>query len=396
MTKIISGVASRFASVRLGALIFSVGVLGAIVFPLRTVCAAPALSSVIDVSPFSPNGMVVAPNGETLYVAATAVPVAAPAKRSVLSPQPLGVSELLVINTQFKTITAIVDLFNLNVTGLNEFGALQVAINKQNTLIFVGNFTSGTVDVIDQATNTEIATFEHNVIGPAPIGIAVSPNGKELWVANSATPPAFNNGTVQVIDVDLSSPTFGKALTLINTGASPNEIVFNSKGSAAYVLNGGLTGFVDEIRVKTFDILRNNIANSELDSPNPLAMDITEDNSTLYIGNGTSYVNNVDIPAGTIDNYIYMFPAISPGVQDIGQVLISPDQKWVVSADVDIGALSVVHQKTQAFDGFIELPVGSHPYFMAFRKTTLYVSDYNQMSVGTSGGNTSISVITGF
>jgi DNA-binding beta-propeller fold protein YncE len=380
MMKFISEVASRFTGVRLGVLIFSAGVLGAVVFSSPTIYAAPALSSVIDVSPFSPNGMIVAPNGETLYVAATGA----------------GVSELLVINTQFNTITAVVDLFNLNVPGLNELGALQVAINKQGTLIFVSNIISGTVDVIEEATNTEIATFEHNVIGPAPLGIAVSPDGNQLWVANSATPPAFNNGTVQVIDVDPSSPTFGNALNLINTGGSPNQIVFNSKGSATYVLNGGLTGFVDEVRVKTFDILRNNIANSELDSPNPLAMDITDDNSTLYIGNGTSYVNNVDIPAGTIDNYIYMFPAISPGVQDIGQLLVSPDQKWVVSADVDIGAVSVVHQKTQAFEGFIELPVGSQPYFMAFHKRTLYVSNYNQTGVGTFGGNTSISVISGF
>ena len=250
----------------------------------------------------------------------------------------------------------------------------------------MANIISGTVDVIEEATNTEIATFEHHLIGPAPLGIAVSPDGNQLWVPNSATPPAFNNGTVQVIDVDPSSPTFGQALRLVNTGGSPNQIVFNSKGSATYVLNGGLTGFVDEVRVKTFNILRRNLANSQLDSPNPLAMDITEDNTTLYIGNGTSYVNNVDIPAGTIDNYIYMFPAISPGVQDIGQVLVSPDQKWVVSADIDIGSVSVVNQKTLAFDGFVQLPAGSQPYFMAFHKRTLYLSNYNQMSVGASGG----------
>jgi YVTN family beta-propeller protein len=380
MKKIITDVVSRFRGVRLGALIFSVSGLGAMFFPAATIYAAPALNSVIDVSPYTPNGMVAAPDGETLYVAAS----------------PAGVSKLLVINTQFETITAIVDLFNLNVTGRKEHGALQVTINKRGTLIFVANVISGTVDVIEQATNTEIATFEHDVVGPAPLGIAVSPDGKQLWVPNSATPPAFNNGTVQVIDVDTSSPTFGQALSLINTGGSPNQAVFNSKGSAAYVLNGSLTGFVDEVRVKTFNILRRNIANSELDSPNPLAMDITEDNSTLYIGNGTSYVNNVDIPAGTIDNYIYMFPGIAPDLQDIGQVLVSPDQRWVVSADIDIGAVSVVREKTQVFAGFIELPAGSHPYFMAFHKRTLYVSNYNQMSVGTFGGNTSISVITGF
>jgi YVTN family beta-propeller protein len=380
MTTIVCKVASRFTDLRLRASIFTAGVLAAMVFPSPMICAAPVLGSVMDVSPFSPNGMVVAPNGETLYVAATRT----------------GVSKLIVINTQFNTITAVVDLFNLNVPGLKERGALQVVINRQGTLIFVANVISGTVDVIDEATNAEKATFEHNVIGPAPLGITVSPDGKQLWVANSATAPAFDNGTVQIIDVDPSSATFGQAVRLINTGESPNQIVFNSKGSATYILNGGLTGFVDEVRVKTFNLLRNNIANSELDSPNPLAMDITADNATLYIGNGTSFVNNVDIPAGSIDNYIYMFPSISPDVQDIGQVLVSPDQKWVVSADIDIGAVSVVNQKTQVFDGFMQLPAGSQPYFMAFHKRTLYVSNYNQMSVGTSGGKTSISVISGF
>src|ERR1700751_5813542 len=180
MTKTISEVVSRFAGVRLVALMLSAVVLGVIVCPSPTIYAAPSVSSVIDVSPYSPNGLVVAPNGETLYVAATAVDEEATAKRLNASPEPVGVSELLAINTQFGTITAVTDLFNLNVPGQNEFGALQVAINQQGTLIFVANFISCTVDVIAQATNTEIATFEHNVIGPAPIGIAVSPNGKQL------------------------------------------------------------------------------------------------------------------------------------------------------------------------------------------------------------------------
>jgi YVTN family beta-propeller protein len=380
MTKVITQAVSRLAGARLSSVKFAMGILAAVVLPSLAMGGAPMLRSEIDVSPFLPSGLAVAPDGETLYIAATGT----------------GVSELLVINTQFNTITSVVDLFNLNVPGLSEQGAVQVAINKQGTLIFVANITSGTVDVIEEATNTEIATFEHNVIGPAPLGIAVSPDGKQLWVANSAKAPAFNNGTIQVIDVDPTSASFGQAVSLINTGGSPNEIVFNSKGSATYILNGGLTGFIDEARVKTFEILRKNIANSELDAPNPLAMDITADNATLYIGNGTSFVDGVDIPAGSIDNYIYMFPGIMPTLQDIGQVLVSPDQKWVVSADIDIGAVSVVNQKTQAFDSFIQLPAGSQPYFMAFHKRTLYVSNYNQMSVGISGGNSSISVITGF
>jgi hypothetical protein len=106
MKQISTGSMSRFPGLRISGSIFAAGVLAVFLLASPSVYAAPALNSVIDVSPFSQNGMVVAPNGETLYVAATGA----------------GVSKLLVINTQFNTITAVVDLFNLNNPGHKERG----------------------------------------------------------------------------------------------------------------------------------------------------------------------------------------------------------------------------------------------------------------------------------
>jgi DNA-binding beta-propeller fold protein YncE len=350
---------------------------------LPSAFAAPAFVTTFSTAPLAPDGLVAAPIGATLYASAD-------------TGSPNFFSHFLAINTQFGNITADLPLVNFSVfPNVPSRGALQIAISKDGTLLFVLNNISRTVDVVQQATNTQIATFGFALIGPNPIGIRVSPNGKQLWIANSATPPSFNNGTVQVIGIQLGVD-FGTPIFLVNTGGSPNEVIFNSKGSVAFVQNGLATGFLDIVNARTFKIINNHYLFPNLNSPNPLSMDITRDNSTLYIGNGDTSVNNVDIPTGGIDDTIFMFPGIPLAFQEIGQTLISPDQKWVVTADPDISAISLANTSTNQFSNFIGLPGGSVPYFMAFLKGTLFVSNFNNTVFAPVGGHKSISVISGF
>jgi YVTN family beta-propeller protein len=369
MKKISTNIVSRILGRRLGPSILAASMVAA-----ASQMSAFTLQPSIDTAPYFPQGIVPAVTGkQTLYVAAQTN---------------TGASHLLVINTQFRTITADVTLINLS-TLTAEFGATQVALNPAGTLAFVVNFGTNTVDVIDTATNTEIFTFRAPQIGPAPVGVRVSPNGSQLWVANSANnPPFLNNGTVSVIDLSNFA-----SIAQINTGGSPNTVLFNTKGSAAFVLNNNLNGFVDSVNVAKFTIINNHIGEPNLNNPDFLAMDITSDNSTLYIGNSSSYVNNVDILSGSVDNNIFMFPGIGAGIQDIGQVLVSPDQRFVVCADLDISRVSVAKTRTQTFIRFLSTSGGSQPYFMAFSQdsTTLYTSE----SFFT-GGNKDIAVWTGF
>jgi DNA-binding beta-propeller fold protein YncE len=386
MKKISTMIVSR----SLGAPILAASLLALAVLPLNAVYAA-AVTAVIPIpSGLEPDGLVVSPLGDqTLYVAAN-------------TPSPFN-SRLIVINTQFNSITAITPLHVLP-SAVTSKGSIQIVENKAESLIFVDNFITDTVDVINEATNTQIATFLPADIGPNPVGIAITPNGKELWVCNSGTPPLFNNGTVQVVDSDPGSPTFGHAIHLINTGGSPNTIVFNSTGTLAYVLNGGGAGFVDQIRVSNFDIIKNNIGAKNgniLNFPNPLAMAITKNNSTLYIGDGFSDIENVDIPIGVTDDQIFMFRFFTPPVGDqvIGQVLVSPSQKSVVAAataDNAVRFASTVSQ-LESKASPVALPGGAVPYFMAFSPTGkfLYVSNFNNALVPPFGGLNSISVITG-
>jgi DNA-binding beta-propeller fold protein YncE len=366
-------ISTKFVSRCLGVPILAASALAAMVLPSSL--SAFTNTTFFNTFPYFPAGMVAAETGRpVLYVAANTA---------------VGLSHLLVINTTFGNITADIALVNVN-TAAAETGATQVALNKAGTLAFVVNTGTNTVDIIDITTNSELATLQTPQIGPLPLGVRVSPNGKELWVANAQTAPGLNNGTVSVIE--LKSGSYG-SIAQINTGGSPNEVEFNKKGSAAYVLNGVQNGFVDEINVRKFTILKNFIGEPNLNNPNPLSMDITRDNSTLYIGNFASYVNNVDIPTGTVDNSIFMFPGVGPGAQLIGQVLVSPNQKWVVCAGPTNQTCSVASTKTQAFDSYLIRFGGSVPYFIAFSQdsTTLYSGE----ALGTLG-NTFIDVYTGF
>ena len=340
--------------------------LAAVVLPASQTFGAVGL---IPTPGVNPEGLVVGPIGtQNLYMAGNTA---------------ANVSVFTVINTQFNTITAQILLRNLNVVGHPvEHGATTIAENPTGTLVFIVNSSSFTVSVVSTVTNTQIATFSAPVIGPVPAGTRVSPNGKQLWTACLATPPFFNNGTVNITSIETA--TFGTPVGLVNTGSSPNEVVFNSKGSVAFVQNGsipGNTGFVDEVnaRLFPFKILRNNIGLGDLNNPNPVSMAITRDNSTLYIGDALADIVNLDIPTGTFDNLIFMFPGQPVAAQQIGQVLVSPNQKIIAAAGTTLGAVTEASTATQLHKKYIFLPGGSIPYFMAFSPDgkVLYVSNFN-------------------
>ena len=71
---------------------------------------------------------------------------------------------------------------------------------------------SNNVSVIDTATNTVIASVK---VGKSPYGIAVTPDGTKVYVANSGDDDDLGN-TVSVIDTATN-----KVIATVNTGFSP-------------------------------------------------------------------------------------------------------------------------------------------------------------------------------
>jgi uncharacterized repeat protein (TIGR02543 family) len=114
-----------------------------------------------------------------------------------------------------------------------------VAVNRAGTRAYVANFGSGTVSVIDTATNTVIGDplTVCDLPGCMPTGVAVNDAGTRVYVANG-------DGTIAVID-GTSNSVLTRRLT--QTGALAGIVVVGSK---LFVADFG-TGSVLAVDVNT-------------------------------------------------------------------------------------------------------------------------------------------------
>ncbi len=86
---------------------------------------------------------------------------------------------------------------------------------------YVANSGSGTVSVIDTATDAVVATV---TVGTSPDGVAVSPDGSRVYVAN------LGSGTVSVIDTATDT-----VAGTVNVGTFPVGVAVSPDGSQVYV-----------------------------------------------------------------------------------------------------------------------------------------------------------------
>jgi YVTN family beta-propeller protein len=105
-------------------------------------------------------------------------------------------------------------------------GPMNIAIDPNTYTVFVTDYLSNTVSIIQPRLNVSPITFSvtNALVGSAPIGVAVNPSTDKVYVANSGS------GTVSVLD----GITYNLIAT-IKIGGSPQDIAINSAGNTAYV-----------------------------------------------------------------------------------------------------------------------------------------------------------------
>ena len=114
----------------------------------------------------------------------------------------MGSGNVSVIDTATNKVTATVDV------GYHPVG---VAVSPDGKKVYVSNLDSGTVSVIDATTYAVIDTL--NIV--APFWIDVAPNGKKVYVANRL------NDTVSVIDTVTNKVT----TMVVNDGIYPCGVI---------------------------------------------------------------------------------------------------------------------------------------------------------------------------
>ncbi|NDF40086.1 MAG: YncE family protein, partial [Proteobacteria bacterium] len=90
--------------------------------------------------------------------------------------------------------------------------------------VYVANEGSGSVSVIEHVGNTVLVTVP---VGPAPRGVAVTPDGRIAFVANSG------NGTVSAIDRD-----YYQVSNTTRVGKAPEAVVAPADATFSMVAEG--------------------------------------------------------------------------------------------------------------------------------------------------------------
>ncbi len=153
-------------------------------------------------------------------------------------------------------------------------------------LAYIANSGSNTVSVIDTATDSVVATVN---VGSEPAGVAVSPDGSRVYVANSCgtSPCNTSNATVSVIDTATDS-----VVATVNVGYAPFGVAVNPDGSRVYVANecGNSSSCGSNGTVSVIDTATDSVVATVNVGSVPFGVAVSPDGSRVYVVNecGTS------------------------------------------------------------------------------------------------------------
>jgi YVTN family beta-propeller protein len=223
-----------------------------------------------------------------------------------------------VIDTATGTVTATIDLAEAD-PGLFPVG---VAVNGSGTRVYVTNAcddglavevgiddptpcevgTTGTISVIDTATNTVIATISDPY---EPLGVAVSPDGSRVYVADACTSDCLGSGSGSsaVSVIDTATNTVIGAIALPDAALS-SGIVVSQDGSKLYVASAiGPLNVNDDGIVWVIDTATQTVITT-IDTTLPYAdgLVLNPTRPRLYVDSVVGYIAVIDTTTNTVIN----------------------------------------------------------------------------------------------
>ncbi|WFB09936.1 beta-propeller fold lactonase family protein [Streptomyces sp. LX-29] len=221
-----------------------------------------------------------------------------------------GSGTVSVIDPATNTVSATVTV------GTGPWG---VAVHPDGTRAYVTNSTAGTVSVINTATNTVTATV---TVGTTPRGVALTPDGTRAYVANSGS------GTVSVINTATNTVT-----ATVTVGTGPWGVAVHPDGTRAYVTNS-TAGTVSVISTAS-----NTVTATVTVGTTPRGVALTPDGTRAYVANsGSGIVSVIDTTANTVTR---ITTAANPA-----RLAASPDGTLVYATMTDAGSVTVINPST--------------------------------------------------
>ncbi|MBV9874874.1 MAG: beta-propeller fold lactonase family protein [Verrucomicrobia bacterium] len=186
--------------------------------------------------------------------------------------------------------------------------ALQLTTAVLASYLMAANCSPATAQTTAQNNSISLKWFRGIVVGNTPYRLAITPNGREVYVSN------FGSNTVSVIDASLYT-----VVATIPVPDEPSYVAITPDGSACLVVAAGR---ISVISTATKTVVKNISAGS-----NPNGFAITPDGKQLYVCNpGLGFndgaVTIIDLSTDQIQKTIAI-----PGSPV--NVMISPDGKSV-------------------------------------------------------------------
>jgi YVTN family beta-propeller protein/VCBS repeat-containing protein len=235
-----------------------------------------------------------------------------------------------------------------------------VAITPDGSTVFVLDADS-TIAVISTSTNTVLETIS---AGPSfGTGLAVTQDGTELYVSNFS-------GTVTIIDV-----ASGSIVNTLNVGAQTGNVAISPDGTYAYVIANSDGGplYLTQIEVASQTIVTAQLGVGEIKSASG-GMAFSSDSQTVYLPEGEDDVIALNATTGQLEN---TFVISSEKRFYLGGIQVSADGQSLYVAETTGKAVATVNITTGKV---VATSVGArHPNSVVISPsgTYLYVASYS-------------------
>ncbi|MDA3833625.1 MAG: YncE family protein [Spirochaetales bacterium] len=227
------------------------------------------------------------------------------------------------------------------------------SIEIRNILAYVTNSDSDCLTVIDRQQDLVVATI---VAGHRPKGIVMSPDGFNLYVANSGS----NN--ISVID----TAACREVDTISNFGYSPYELAVSEDGKTLYATN------TDSDNVSIIDTVSKVVTGRISVGNRPAGIIADNKRRKVYAANsGSNSVSIIDMNTHTVDS------TITVGLNPSGMVIYEDTLYVANSGSNSVGVIEI-----PSYSVTKTIPVGQRPmYLISGLSGNIYVSNANNNEI---------------
>ena len=298
-----------------------------------------------------------------------------------------GSNSVSVINTATNTAATI--------PGVNQPGAgpSGIAVTPDGSRVYVSNYhssgtnagTPGSVSVINTTTNS----VEAIPVGFLTDGVAITPDGTRAYVSNECASSACSLGSPGSVSV-INTAT-NTVETTIPVGSSPFGIAVTPDGTRVYVANEcGSPGTCSSGSISVISTVSNTVTATIPLSLQPFGIAITPDGARAYV----TYYNSGSVSVINLVTNTVSAP-LPVGSQPAG-VAITPDGTRAYVANFGSNSVYVINTATNTVVA-PPIPVGSHPVGVATTAdgTRAYVANWGSgtVSVVDTASNTVVNTI---